>query len=440
MAAAGGGGARRGLLKRKPNFTLQELEVLMSEVLRYEPLLFGAAAGTVNAYEKQKIWWRITHKVNAAGRHQRDIGEVKNRWRGLRRRAGDKISRHRLERQGPAGRAAARNGNTGSTGNNGSNGNGASEPGPGPAPAPVWVPNFPPASLQVPPPHPSYNPFTMYLRTSPSPHPCTLPLLLQVHPCSPPPHPTDPPFIPTAPLLFVSSTLHLQDSSVPFHLSPLQLPPSPQEPCTSLAPCPTPPRPIHPLPHPCCPTPTLRSPPCIPPGPPSLPLPKPLHSRPRGSSFTTHPYGLHTHTNSHRPLSRLPQLPTLYLQHHHAPSLLLHPPSVHPPFLHLPIPPGSLNCAPPYLQDPLDLPSCTPCIPHPYRPPPDLPFPLKSSRPPQPHSTLFSYRTLLHPHPSLQPHTLEGRAGVLPALVQVAAGAHEAADDGGDDGDEKHHS
>nr|XP_030147770.3 myb-related transcription factor, partner of profilin isoform X1 [Taeniopygia guttata] len=140
MAAAGGGGARRGLLKRKPNFTLQELEVLMSEVLRYEPLLFGAAAGTVNAYEKQKIWWRITHKVNAAGRHQRDIGEVKNRWRGLRRRAGDKISRHRLERQGPNGRAAARNGNTGSTGNNGSNGNGGAESGPGPAPAPVWCP------------------------------------------------------------------------------------------------------------------------------------------------------------------------------------------------------------------------------------------------------------------------------------------------------------
>ncbi|XP_016159590.1 PREDICTED: LOW QUALITY PROTEIN: collagen alpha-1(I) chain-like, partial [Ficedula albicollis] len=44
------------------------------------------------------------------------------------------------ERQGPAGRASARNGNTGSTGSNGSNGNGAAEPGPGPAPAPVWGP------------------------------------------------------------------------------------------------------------------------------------------------------------------------------------------------------------------------------------------------------------------------------------------------------------
>lgn len=35
--------------------------------------------------------------------------------------------------------------------------------------------------------------------------------------------------------------------------------------------------------------------------------------------------------------------------------------------------------------------------------------------------------------------TLQGGAQVLPALVQVAAGAHEAADDGGDDGDEEHH-
>ncbi|XP_062450767.1 myb-related transcription factor, partner of profilin-like [Rhea pennata] len=112
MAAAGGGGGagRRGLLKRKPNFTLQEIDILMSEVLKYEQLLFGAAASTVNAYEKQKIWWRITNKINAAGRNQRDIGEVKNRWRGLRRRANDKITRHRQERQAPPGwalRAAA---------------------------------------------------------------------------------------------------------------------------------------------------------------------------------------------------------------------------------------------------------------------------------------------------------------------------------------------
>ncbi|KAM8795928.1 uncharacterized protein ACNFOS_010885 [Eudromia elegans] len=103
--AAAGGAARRGLLKRKPNFTLQELEILMSEVLKHEQLLFGAAASTVNAYEKQKIWWRITNKVNAAGRNQRDIGEVKNRWRGLRRRAGDNGGRQRQERQAPPARA-----------------------------------------------------------------------------------------------------------------------------------------------------------------------------------------------------------------------------------------------------------------------------------------------------------------------------------------------
>ncbi|KAM6295085.1 uncharacterized protein AAHN32_011075 [Aegotheles albertisi] len=138
MAAAGGGGggARRGLLKRKPNFTLQEIDILMSEVLKYEQLLFGAAASTVNAYEKQKIWWRITNKINAAGRNQRDIGEVKNRWRGLRRRAGDKISRHRQERQAPPVRPAGRAG----TGTGTGSGSGPGPPELGPGPAPGWGP------------------------------------------------------------------------------------------------------------------------------------------------------------------------------------------------------------------------------------------------------------------------------------------------------------
>ncbi|NXY89046.1 TSNA1 protein, partial [Alcedo cyanopectus] len=106
----------------------------MSEVLKYEQLLFGAAASTVNAYEKQKIWWRITNKINAAGRNQRDIGEVKNRWRGLRRRANDKITRHRQERQGPAVRAAVR------AGNGNGNGSGPGPPELGPGPAPGWGP------------------------------------------------------------------------------------------------------------------------------------------------------------------------------------------------------------------------------------------------------------------------------------------------------------
>ncbi|NXI34679.1 TSNA1 protein, partial [Galbula dea] len=106
----------------------------MSEVLKYEQLLFGAAASTVNAYEKQKIWWRITNKINAAGRNQRDIGEVKNRWRGLRRRANDKITRHRQERQGPAARPAVR------PGNGNGNGNGPGPPELGLGPAPGWGP------------------------------------------------------------------------------------------------------------------------------------------------------------------------------------------------------------------------------------------------------------------------------------------------------------
>ncbi|NXL67997.1 TSNA1 protein, partial [Chordeiles acutipennis] len=111
----------------------------MNEVLKYEQLLFGAAASTVNAYEKQKIWWRITNKINAAGRNQRDIGEVKNRWRGLRRRANEKITRHRQERQGPAARPPARPaGGSGKNGHGNGTGTGHGPPELSPGPAPAW--------------------------------------------------------------------------------------------------------------------------------------------------------------------------------------------------------------------------------------------------------------------------------------------------------------
>lgn len=42
-------GRRRGLLKRKPNFTRLETDILMSKALRYEQLLFGAASAKAEA-------------------------------------------------------------------------------------------------------------------------------------------------------------------------------------------------------------------------------------------------------------------------------------------------------------------------------------------------------------------------------------------------------
>lgn len=76
-------------------------------------------------------------------------------------------------------------------------------------------------------------------------------------------------------------------------------------------------------------------------------------------------------------------------------------------------------------------------VPLPHLAPPRSPLPSTSSPLPAPTSSL---------HPKHPPHqgpprghpTLQGGAEVLPALVEVAAGAHEAADDGGDDGDEEH--
>lgn len=198
------------------------------------------------------------------------------------------------------------------------------------------VTNFPPASLQVPPPH---RPTTPPLCTS---GPLLLPPSLYSTPpptppslqSTPPPsqfHPAfqQPPFFSPPPL--PTPTLHLQDSSAPSHTFSFHL--APQHPCIS----PALPRPLYPVPtgtckpsslqlppcHPqaslhslrppqnpiilylrnspaapyhCCPTPTLQSFPAFLQAPSSLLLPKLLHSLPTGPSCTSHPYSPPTHT------------------------------------------------------------------------------------------------------------------------------------------------
>lgn len=175
------------------------------------------------------------------------------------------------------------------------------------------VTNFPPASLQVPPPHhlttsPPHNPSTLYFRTSPAP-----PSLYSTPPPTPPSlqstlppsrfHPAfqQPPFSLPPPL--PTPTPHLQDSSAPSHTFSFYL--APQHPCTS----PAPPRPLHPVPTGTCKPPSLQLPLC-------------------------HPQALlNAPSKSHHPLPR---------EHSCSPLSLL--PNPHTPILPC-IPPGSLLLA-----------------------------------------------------------------------------------------------
>ncbi|XP_066121657.1 t-SNARE domain-containing protein 1 isoform X1 [Saccopteryx bilineata] len=75
---------------RKPNFSPRETEVLVQRVRRHYPLLFGAPRGT--PARKHRAWSRILQAVNALGFCQRDLGDLKHKWRDLRGRVRKKLA------------------------------------------------------------------------------------------------------------------------------------------------------------------------------------------------------------------------------------------------------------------------------------------------------------------------------------------------------------
>ncbi|XP_072459015.1 t-SNARE domain-containing protein 1 [Notamacropus eugenii] len=67
---------------RKPNFSPQETEVLVQKVTRHYQLLFGALRGT--PAKKHRVWNKILQTVNGLGYCQRDMSDLKHKWRDLR--------------------------------------------------------------------------------------------------------------------------------------------------------------------------------------------------------------------------------------------------------------------------------------------------------------------------------------------------------------------
>lgn len=66
---------------RKPDFSPQEMEVLVPRVVCHHPLLFGAPRGAP-ARELQ-VWRRVLQAVNSATAAP-DLSNLKHKWRDLR--------------------------------------------------------------------------------------------------------------------------------------------------------------------------------------------------------------------------------------------------------------------------------------------------------------------------------------------------------------------
>ena len=70
--------------QRKPNYSNDEVRVLLEEIMLEKAVLFSSFNTKITAKLKSEIWNRIASAVNACGVAKRTSGEVKDKWKTMK--------------------------------------------------------------------------------------------------------------------------------------------------------------------------------------------------------------------------------------------------------------------------------------------------------------------------------------------------------------------
>nr|XP_020865435.1 PR domain-containing protein 11 isoform X1 [Phascolarctos cinereus] len=89
--------------KRKPKFSKDELDILVTEVTRNEAVLFGRETMRLSHADRDKIWEGIARKITSVSQVPRSVKDIKHRWDDLKRRAKDKLAAMQKSLSGPGG-------------------------------------------------------------------------------------------------------------------------------------------------------------------------------------------------------------------------------------------------------------------------------------------------------------------------------------------------
>ncbi|XP_042308823.1 PR domain-containing protein 11 isoform X6 [Sceloporus undulatus] len=77
--------------KRKPKFSREELDILVTEVTRNEARLFGRETIRLSHADRDKIWEGIARKITSVSNVPRSVKDIKHRWDDMKRRTKDKL-------------------------------------------------------------------------------------------------------------------------------------------------------------------------------------------------------------------------------------------------------------------------------------------------------------------------------------------------------------
>uniref|UniRef100_A0A8C6XMQ1 Myb-like domain-containing protein n=1 Tax=Naja naja TaxID=35670 RepID=A0A8C6XMQ1_NAJNA len=78
--------------KRKPKFSREELDILVTEVTQNEARLFGRETIRLSHADRDKIWEVIARKITSVSHVPRSVKDIKHRWDDMKRRTKDKLA------------------------------------------------------------------------------------------------------------------------------------------------------------------------------------------------------------------------------------------------------------------------------------------------------------------------------------------------------------
>ncbi|XP_042685586.1 PR domain-containing protein 11 isoform X5 [Centrocercus urophasianus] len=78
--------------KRKPKFSKEELDILVTEVTRNEAMLFGRQTVRLSHADRDKIWEDIARQITSVSQVPRSVKDIKHRWDDMKRRTKDKLA------------------------------------------------------------------------------------------------------------------------------------------------------------------------------------------------------------------------------------------------------------------------------------------------------------------------------------------------------------
>uniref|UniRef100_A0A8C4M8N4 PR domain-containing protein 11 n=1 Tax=Equus asinus TaxID=9793 RepID=A0A8C4M8N4_EQUAS len=87
--------------KRKPKFSKEELDILVTEVTRHEAVLFGRETMRLSHADRDKIWEGIARKITSVSQVPRSVKDIKHRWDDMKRRTKDKLAFMQQSLSGP---------------------------------------------------------------------------------------------------------------------------------------------------------------------------------------------------------------------------------------------------------------------------------------------------------------------------------------------------